>query len=388
MGVTSRRSRTLTMTPLKLLVAACFPVIRLTIMATAGVALRWSGDLDNHGTRALGTTIQKVFLPSLVFTKIVTGVDVSMLEEGWHIPLVAILAVVFGALFGKVCAWWLVGPRPVGSNRELAAAVIATSTIGNTGNLPLVFVAALCDDPNGPYHVMENCDARGMGLVMLGMWVGTMAQWTIGWAMLEPPSTLHHKLTDPTATTSTVTPTSDDLIVTPKPQRSLLRSFLFGLLNPPVFGVLMGFLVCFIPPLKAFVVEGPLIMGFQILETFGGALIPAVQIVLGSNLSKGPPPVRPAAVISVGVIRLVLLPALNCTMLLVARHIGLIPADPLITIVAMVIGSSPSAIQLNTITTIRGGFGQDPVSAILFYQYLTAAITMTCVLAVGMTVMF
>jgi hypothetical protein len=61
---------------------------------------------------------------------------------------------------------------------------------GNVGNLPLVLVAALCDDPSSMIaNAVEPgmCTELGIAYVVFAMWVAGLFQFTVVYFLLKPP---------------------------------------------------------------------------------------------------------------------------------------------------------------------------------------------------------
>lgn len=116
----------------------------------------------------------------------------------------------------------------------------------------------------------------------------------------------------------------------------------------------------------------------EVLEALGAPLIPVLLLVLGANLSNGPGPahVPPASVAAVVASRLLLMPLLGCSALLAARAGGLLPLqDPLALVVMLVAWSTPSALLVHTLSCLARR-SEDEVAALLFYEYLAAALTL------------
>lgn len=61
--------------------------------------------------------------------------------------------------------------------------------IGNVGNLPLVLVAALCEDSSSPIAnavAPGKCTELGIAYVVFAMWVAGLFQFTFGYFLLKP----------------------------------------------------------------------------------------------------------------------------------------------------------------------------------------------------------
>lgn len=61
--------------------------------------------------------------------------------------------------------------------------------VGNVGNLPLVLVAALCEDSSSPIAnavAPGKCTELGIAYVVFAMWVAGLFQFTFGYFLLKP----------------------------------------------------------------------------------------------------------------------------------------------------------------------------------------------------------
>lgn len=116
-------------------------------------------------------------------------------------------------------------------------------------------------------------------------------------------------------------------------------------------------------------------------------------LVLGANLSNGPqlasgghlPALNVAAVIGS---KLILSPMLGLGLILAAQKFGVIGAatDPLAVLVMMVAWSTPTAVLVHSLSLVHKN-GEDEVSALLFYEYLAAALTLPLCSAVYLYVL-
>lgn len=139
--------------------------------------------------------------------------------------------------------------------------------------------------------------------------------------------------------------------------------------------------------------RGSLSIVGDILDMLGQPLIPVLLLVLGANLSNGPQLANgahlPAANVA-GIIgtKLVLSPMLGLAVVLAAQRIGLVGpgADPLAVLVMMVAWSTPTAILVHSLSLVHKN-GEDEVSALLFYEYLAAAVTLPLCSAVYLYVL-
>eukprot|EP00301_Raphidiophrys_heterophryoidea_P004932 c12107_g1_i6.p1 GENE.c12107_g1_i6~~c12107_g1_i6.p1 ORF type:complete len:418 (+),score=91.77 c12107_g1_i6:33-1256(+) len=389
------------------------PMLKIIVFCGVGAVLARRGIITSQGTALLSNLTKVVFLPGLMFTKVVRSIELSKLPEVWIVPAIAALCVVSGLLIGAVLARMVTA-----RSHELSRIIMATAAIGNTGTIPLVFVAAICEDVRGPFHAIPECEDRGLALVMLGMWIGTMCQWSLGVYLLRHEDHHQHvqlvemesQTTDSTkrlqfpVTDSSATPTSplsdspDSKTQTVVHLQAHNQPSWFKrnwpmlkqvFANPPVVAMLAGVIAISIPWLRDTLINpaSALFLPFRCAETSGDALIPCMMLVLGAHLSHGPEPVAPTIVAVVGIVRLLVLPLISIGFVQLCRKFGLVTEDPLTLFVALLMGAVPSAINLSMISTLQH-FQPKVVASILFYQYIAAIATMTLFLMLYIDILF
>jgi predicted permease len=114
------------------------------------------------------------------------------------------------------------------------------------------------------------------------------------------------------------------------------------------------------------------------LEMLGQPLVPVLLLVLGANLSYGPGPghLPPSTVLAMLLSRLVVLPLLGATLITQALSAGWIHMeDPLAVVVMMLVWSTPTAILVHSLASVHEN-GEDEISALLFWEYLSCVLTL------------
>lgn len=113
-------------------------------------------------------------------------------------------------------------------------------------------------------------------------------------------------------------------------------------------------------------------------------MVPILLLVLGANLSNGPqlangahlPPLNVAGVIGS---KLVFSPMLGLAVVLGAQKAGLLGPDggrdSLAALVMAVAWATPTAVLVHSLSLVHKN-GEDEVSALLFYEYIAAALTL------------
>ena len=152
---------------------------------------------------------------------------------------------------------------------------------------------------------------------------------------------------------------------------------------------LLGLVVGVTPLRHLLVTEGaPLRWVLDAMDLIGAGAVPLVIFVLGATLSDGPAgaggamPVR--TIVGVLFAKLVVVPSLTLALLMCCVRVGLVPlGDGLLPLTLLIVGASPTAMNINVIATLQGT-GQREVASIMFYQYLLAIISVSVVASVGL----
>ncbi|CAI5930362.1 unnamed protein product [Closterium sp. NIES-64] len=161
---------------------------------------------------------------------------------------------------------------------------------------------------------------------------------------------------------------------------------IYDVFRPPVLAACLAMLLGMVPQLDFlfFHRDGALRFLTDALAVLGQAMIPCILLVLGANLVKGPGasalPMR--TTLAVVVTRLVVVPLLGIAIVLCADRVGLLPpGDKMFRFVLLLQHAMPSSIQIGTACSLRG-FGEQEVSAVLFFQHISAVFTMAVYLFV------
>ncbi|KAF7846551.1 hypothetical protein BT93_L4169 [Corymbia citriodora subsp. variegata] len=115
-----------------------------------------------------------------------------------------------------------------------------------------------------------------------------------------------------------------------------------------------------------------------------GAMVPSAMLVLGGMLAEGPNESRLGLRTSIGIMvaRLLVLPLLGIGVVLLADRWGLLmPGDELYKFVLLLQYTTPSAILLGAIASLRG-YAVSEASALLFWQHVLALVSLSVYLTV------
>ncbi|GAQ92166.1 putative auxin efflux carrier family protein [Klebsormidium nitens] len=383
----------------KLILSACLPVLKVLIIAGTGLVLAtpYMGVLNVEARKHISKLVFVLLLPALVFVKLGQGVDITNMIKWYFIPINILAGCTIGCFLGYIVV--LICKPPL----EYTRLVIFTVGIGNMGNLPLVLVTAVCQDPSNPFGDTASCLARGVSYVAFGMWPLAIILWTLVYDSLQLPA--EHSLrmgTTPRRRLSVATglraPLLDDS------ERKLTRSLykkvksfakllrLHQIMRPPIAGALAALFVGAIPPLKwaLFDTYGPFRVVTDSVSIIGQAMIPCLILVLGGNLGGGPgaSDLNSATMVGICIMRLVVLPALGMCFVLTAKHLGLLLVeDKMYIFVLLLQHTMPTSIQVGTAATLRG-YGEKEISAALFWEHICALFSVTLWLLVYIYYLF
>lgn len=164
-----------------------------------------------------------------------------------------------------------------------------------------------------------------------------------------------------------------------------------SLLSRPALASLLGVATGVAPPLRALFVPhaAPLRCALDAMDLLSSASIPLILFVLGATLSQGPAsggapsamPLRTFAAL-IGA-KLVAVPMCNLAFFTAAVHGGILPRDNVLSITLLVVASSPSAMNLSTISSLAGQ-GEREVALLLFWQYILAVFSISFFAVAGL----
>ena len=165
-----------------LLMASLAPVLQFVVLVMVGVALSRPrvNIITPQSRKALSGMVTTVFLPSLVFVKLVSSMSVEVIQRVYFAPIAAFANIGIGALLGQLV---VLLTRP---ERRLRRLVIALCAIGNVGNMPLVIIAATCDTVDGLFGSVEQCLEDGTAFVALGIAVLSGVLFSVFFEYLRP----------------------------------------------------------------------------------------------------------------------------------------------------------------------------------------------------------
>lgn len=239
------------------------------LLSTCGIGV-WAGKigiLDQAALSVLSKLIFNIFQPCLLFVNVArTVANLSMgsnkgsVEAIYMLPLAALFQVVVGYGLGKLLSFIIYRGN---TDCDEAKELMACTTFGNSGPLPLVFSEGLFHTNLDPTLVSRS--AAYISLYLLG-WSPVF--WILGPAILQKKDTSGN--IDPAAA-----------------RKELLKR----IFSPPVVASLSGMIVGFVPFLRSLILPGDGVFNvvYEAMRTLGSAYLPAVLLVLAGSLSPSSP---------------------------------------------------------------------------------------------------
>ncbi|KAK4477668.1 hypothetical protein RD792_016913 [Penstemon davidsonii] len=164
------------------------------------------------------------------------------------------------------------------------------------------------------------------------------------------------------------------------------------ILQPPILATLLAFFVGMVPPIKSIVYgdDAPLSFITDSLDILAGAMVPSVMLILGGMLAEGPNASRLGMRTTVGIIvaRLLVLPLFGIGVVALADKLKvLIPGDQMYRFVLLLQYTTPSAILLGAVASLRG-YAVKEASALLFWQHIFAVFSLAIYVIIYFKILF
>ncbi|KAI3451807.1 hypothetical protein Pfo_008472 [Paulownia fortunei] len=384
------------------LVLSVLPLLKLICLTVIGLILAHpKTQLVPRATfKLLSKLVFALFLPCMIFIHLGQTITLKNFVRWWFIPVNVILSTVIGCVLGllvaKICR-----PPP-----EYFRFTIIMTGFGNTGNLPLAIVGSVCHSTDNPFG--PACHKTGTAYVSFAQWVAVLLVYTLVYHMMEPPTEYFDVVEDgielqEQVSTNDLTwpllveaewPGMEDretehcktpLIARvfanipslsqnsiPEPdsleegEPRIVRRIrivaqqtpLCHILQPPTFATLLAFFVGMVPQIKSVVYgeDAPFSFITESLEILAGAMVPSVMLILGGMLAERPNESRLGIRTTIGIIvaRLLVLPLVGVGVVCFADRLTfLIPGDQMYRFVLLLQYTTPSAILLGAIASLR-----------------------------------
>ena len=415
---------------------AVMPLLKVLSLTIIGLVLAHPKlqVLTKNTFRLLSKLVFVLFLPCLIFTHLGQSITLENFILWWFIPVNVVISTAVGCILGYLVAV-ICRPPP-----QFFRFTIIMTAFGNTGNLPLAIVGSVCHSrkhPFGPnchtngvsyvsfaqwvavilvytlvYHMMEppleyyeiveegdeieevNANNLSRPLLVEAEWPG-----------MEDKETEHCKtplIARVFASLSNISqstipdvgslqeggpssPKSIRCLVEPKVVRRIRivaeQTPIQHILQPPTVASLLAIIIGMVPQLKSFVFDydAPLSFITDSFSILAGATVPFVLLILGGMLAEGPLESKLGirTVIGITVARLLILPLIGIGITLLAGKMNLlVPGDLMYRFVILLQYTTPTAILLGAIASVRG-YAVSEASALLFWQHVFAVFSLS-----------
>ncbi|KAL2522377.1 Auxin efflux carrier family protein [Forsythia ovata] len=374
------------------LIRSVLPLLKLICLSVIGLILAHpKTQLVPRATfKLLGKLVFALFLPCMIFIHLGETITLKNFTRWWFIPVNVILSTAIGCLLGflvaKIC-------RPPS---EYFRFTIIMTAFGNTGNLPLAIVESVCHSTDNPFG--PACHRTGTAYVSFAQWVAVLLVYTLVYHMMEPPMD-HYEVVEDGVEIQEHLPSNDlsrPLLVEAEwpgmEDRETEHCKTPLIARPPTFATLMAFFVGMVPPIKSIVYgdDAPLAFITDSLDILAGAMVPSVMLVLGGMLAEGPNESKLGLRTTIGIIvaRLLVLPLVGTGVVLLADRLKfLIPGDQMYRFVLLLQYTTPSAILLGAVASLRG-YAVSEASALLFWQHVFAVFSLSIYVVIYFKLLF
>eukprot|EP00268_Persea_americana_P057507 TRINITY_DN6895_c3_g1_i2.p1 TRINITY_DN6895_c3_g1~~TRINITY_DN6895_c3_g1_i2.p1 ORF type:complete len:445 (-),score=73.88 TRINITY_DN6895_c3_g1_i2:403-1737(-) len=420
--------------------SALVPLMKLLSITVIGLILAHPKTkiVPRATFKLLSKLVFALFLPCLIFIHLGRSISLSNITHWWFIPVNVILSTVIGCILGYLVAL-VCCPPP-----EFFRFTVIMTGFGNTGNLPIAIVGSVCHSPDNlfghdcqtkgniyvsfaqwvavilvytvVYHMMEPPMAyyeiiskgneteepptndMSKPLLVEAEWPGMEDKET---EHLKAPSiaTAFRSLSgtsqtdfpdlDLTEGGGSRSPTSIRCLAEPRVVRKIRivaeQTPVQHILQPPTIASLLAIIVGLVPTFKDFVFgeDAPLRFFSDSLEILAAAVVPSVMLILGGMLAEGPYNSGLGIRTTIGIMlaRLLVLPLLGIGSHWQISSNLLVPADKMYKFVLSLQYTTPSAILLGAIASLRG-YAVREASAILFWQHIFAVVSLSVYITV------
>ncbi|EOY00902.1 hypothetical protein QUC31_014050 [Theobroma cacao] len=418
------------------------PLMKLLSLTVIGLVLAHPKTqiIPRATFKLLSKLVFALFLPCLIFTQLGESITLDSIAQWWFIPVNVLISTFIGCLLGFLV---VIICRPPPQFKRFTIIMTAFGNTGNlliaivgsvchTSNSPfgrhchsrgvsyvsfaqwvaviLVYtlVYHMMEPPLEFYEVVEEGteieEQRPLNDISRPLLVEAE------WPGIEETETEHSKtpfiarvfnsissrsLTtfpdlDTNVETSGSSPMSIRCLAEPRVVRKIRivaeQTPIQHILQPPTIASLLAIIVGMVPQLKAFVFgnDAPLSFLTDSLEILAGAMVPSVMLILGGMLAEGPNESKLGLRTTVGIMvaRLLVLPLLGIGVVTLASKMNfLVPGDAMYRFVLLLQYTTPSAILLGAIASLRN-YAVSEASALLFWQHVFALFSLSLYIVV------
>ncbi|XP_057530241.1 protein PIN-LIKES 3-like [Amaranthus tricolor] len=385
---------------LALFMVALMPVLKTLLLTAVGLILALDrinllGPTARHN---LNNLVFYIFSPCLMGAYLAKTVTFDVMVNMWFMPVNILITFIIGSVLG----WILV--KITKAPHNLQGLVIGCCAAGNLGNLLLIVIPAICNEPKNPFGEYSICMADGAAYVSVSMAVGAVYIWSYVYVIMKisaektnrgERTDSHHSVviirscdaasenTEPLLlskvgeTVSKLEKIKNSTFGVVRRMRSINLQMLFA---PTTIGSAIGFFVGLVPLLKMLLVgtEAPLRIIYSASEILGGATVPCVTLIVGANLLRGlrRSGISVLLVIGIMVVRYIALPLLGIVIVSAANRYGLVGSNPLYQFVLMLQFALPPAMSIGTIAQLFEA-GEGECSVVMLWTYAVSALALT-----------
>lgn len=376
---------------------AIIPLLKLLCLTLIGLFLghRKTQIIPKATFNLLSKLVFALFLPCLTFIHLGQSITVDNIRQWWLIPINVLVSTCVGLVLG-VLVVIICRPPP-----QYSRFTIIMTAFGNTGNLPLAIVGSICHDEGNLFG--PECKKKGVAYVSFAQWVSVILVYTVVYHMMEPP--LETVEGDGKEEESKSVELSKSLFVEaehcktplvatidiPGGSEEAVGCLAARILQPPTIASFLAIMVGMIPQLKSIIFgsDAPLAVVSDSLEILAGAMVPSVMLILGGMLAEGPDDSKLGRHTTIGIVvaRLLVLPLVGIGIVVCCDKLDfLVEGDEMYKLVALLQYTTPSAILLGAIASLRG-YAVSESSALLFWQHFLALFSLSFYLVIYFNVL-
>ncbi|KAI8084214.1 membrane transport protein-domain-containing protein [Gilbertella persicaria] len=386
---------------IELIVSSVQAIMQVIVIVFTGVILSKHGYIDSDKQKWLSTLNISFFTPCLLFSSIASVISLERLLAYWPIPA-------FYALYTLI-SWLLcqIASPLFKVDKYYRPFVSACVMFPNTNSLPVAIISSLAISEAGKSLYWNSDDnqsmvsARGLSYTLFFGLFSNILRWSYGYSLLQKndeekdgldmdeeavlsKSSHHHDYGTTSSSKSVVTVHNGWGI-------SNLFKSINKWMTPPLYAVAFALLVGLCPPLKSLFYHSALNTAFtKAIESCGKVSVPIILLCLGAQLksiretpsTKNPKYRKPVCVALF--IRMILTPLIVLpTVFAFATWGGAISKlahDPIFIVSMVIVGCTPTAINLAQITQVSGMFEEEMLN-LLFWSYGVACVPI-CTLVV------
>uniref|UniRef100_A0A803MHR2 Uncharacterized protein n=1 Tax=Chenopodium quinoa TaxID=63459 RepID=A0A803MHR2_CHEQI len=291
---------------INLLVMASMPIAKVLLLAAIGsfLGLDRVNILGEDARHHLNQVVFYVFNPALLASTLAKTITFESFLTLWFMPVNIFITYLIGSILG----WVLI--KVTKAPRHLKGLIIGACSAGNLGKLPLIIVPAMCREKGSPFGDVDVCQSYGLAYASLSMALGNFYIWSYTYNIIRISSreivdvdANHSEVGDETygKNTEFLLKPADYSLMTPNNKipmslkfQQMLSTFsgkinLKPLFSPSTIGVIVGFMIGLIPPLRKLLIgnDAPLHVIEDSAYLLGDAAIPTITLILGANLLLG-----------------------------------------------------------------------------------------------------